>query len=131
MDTGSTSSTRPSRPKIVHAYLRAENMVRDHDRRVTFVDWAHATTGPACIDAVFLAPSSSSPGTPQQDVARLLDEHPATATDPLASTAFLGALTGHWHCNARLPTPPDAPDLRAYQHRAATAGIALLMLRVS
>ncbi|CAM5272308.1 hypothetical protein ACFUV2_09045 [Streptomyces pilosus] len=38
----------------------------------------------------------------------------------------LAALTGHWHRNARKPTPPGAPGLRAYQHRAAAAGLALL-----
>ncbi|MCW8217305.1 hypothetical protein [Streptomyces griseolus] len=47
-----------------------------------------------------------------KDITRLLDTHPATATDPLASTAFLAALTGHWHRNARRPAPPG---LRAYQ----------------
>ncbi|MFI5775016.1 phosphotransferase family protein [Streptomyces sp. NPDC051658] len=117
--------------RIVHGDLRADNMVRDHDRGVTFVDWAHATTGPACIDAVSLAPQLILAGHAPQDIARLLDEHPATATDPLASTAFLAALTGHWHRNARKPAPPGAPGLRAYQHRAATAGIALLSLRMN
>ncbi|WP_405918353.1 phosphotransferase [Streptomyces sp. NBC_00728] len=37
--------------RIVQGDLRADNMVCDHHRGVTFVDWAHATTGPACIDA--------------------------------------------------------------------------------
>ncbi|MFJ2416112.1 phosphotransferase family protein [Streptomyces brevispora] len=117
--------------RIVHGDLRADNMVRDHDRGVTFVDWAHATTGPACIDAVSLAPQLVLAGHAPRDIARLLDEHPASATDPLASTAFLAALTGHWHRNARLPAPPGAPGLRAYQHRAAAAGLALLSSRLS
>lgn len=117
--------------RIVHGDLRADNMVRDHDRGVTFVDWAHATTGPACIDAVSLAPQLVLAGHTLKDVTRLLDEHPATATDPLASTAFLAALTGHWHRNARQPAPPGAPGLRAYQHRATTAGMALLALRMN
>lgn len=42
--------------RIVHGDLRADNMVRDHHLGVTFVDWAHATTGPACTDAASLAP---------------------------------------------------------------------------
>ncbi|MGW0669887.1 phosphotransferase family protein [Streptomyces sp. NPDC002746] len=116
---------------IVHGDLRADNMVRDHDRGVTFVDWAHATTGPACIDAVSLAPQLVLAGHPPQDIAHLLDEHPATATDLLASTAFLTALTGHWHRNARQPAPPGAPGLRAYQHRAAAAGLTLLGPRLN
>ncbi|WP_329422746.1 aminoglycoside phosphotransferase family protein [Streptomyces sp. NBC_01693] len=117
--------------RIVHGDLRADNMVRDQERGVTFVDWAHATTGPACIDAVSLAPQLVLAGHAPKDIARLLDEHPATATEPLAATAFLAALTGHWHRNARRPPPPGAPGLRAYQHRAATAGMALLALRMN
>ena len=117
--------------RIVHGDLRADNMVRDHERGVTFVDWAHATTGPACIDAVSLAPQLILAGHTPKDITRLLDNHPAPATDPQASTAFLAALTGHWHRNARQPAPPGAPGLRAYQHHAATAGMTLLELRVT
>lgn len=49
---------------------------------------------------------------PPQDTARLLDERP-TATDPLAFTAFLAALTGHWHRNARQPAPPASAPTSA------------------
>ncbi|WP_328917257.1 MULTISPECIES: phosphotransferase family protein [unclassified Streptomyces] len=116
--------------RIVHGDLRADNMVRDADRGVTFVDWAHATTGPACIDAVSLAPQLVLAGADPADVARALDEHPAATAEPRAATAFLAALTGHWHRNARLPEPPGAPGLRDYQHRAASAGLALLLHRL-
>jgi aminoglycoside phosphotransferase (APT) family kinase protein len=117
--------------RIVHGDLRADNMVRDHDRGVTFVDWAHATTGPACIDAASLAPQLVLAGHAPADIARLLRDHPATAGSPDTTTAFLAALTGHWHRNARTPAPPGAPGLRAYQHRAAAAGLALLDYRLS
>jgi aminoglycoside phosphotransferase (APT) family kinase protein len=112
--------------RIVHGDLRADNMVHDRTRGVTFVDWAHATTGPACIDAASLAPQLVLAGHDPDAVARLLRDHPATATNPDATTAFLTALTGHWHLNARKTAPPGAPGLRAYQHRAAAAGLALL-----
>ncbi|WSQ14967.1 aminoglycoside phosphotransferase family protein [Streptomyces sp. NBC_01231] len=117
--------------RIVHGDLRADNMVRDHHLGVTFVDWAHATTGPACIDAVSLAPQLILAGHTPADVARLLRDHPATASSPDTTTAFLAALTGHWHRNARKPAPPGAPGLRAYQRRAAAAGLALLGYRLS
>ncbi|MFI5887889.1 hypothetical protein [Streptomyces sp. NPDC051554] len=48
-------------------------------------------------------------------------------SSPDTTTAFLAALTGHWHRNARLPAPPG---LCPYQHRAA-AGLALLSHRLS
>lgn len=117
--------------RIVHGDLRADNMVRDHHHGVTFVDWAHATTGPACIDTASLAPQLILAGHTPADVARLLRDHPATAGRPDTTTAFLAALTGHWHRNARQPAPPGAPGLRAYQHRAAAAGLALLSYRLS
>lgn len=117
--------------RIVHGDLRADNMVRDHHLGVTFVDWAHAATGPACIDAASLAPQLVLAGHAPEDVARLLRDHPATANHPDTTTAFLAALTGHWHRNARNPAPPGAPGLRAYQHRAAAAGLALLSHRLS
>ncbi|MFE9492504.1 MULTISPECIES: phosphotransferase family protein [unclassified Streptomyces] len=97
--------------RIVHGDLRADNMVHDHDRGVTFVDWAHATTGPACIDAASLAPQLILAGHTPADIARLLRDHPATASSPDTTTAFLAALTGHWwHHNARKPAPPAPRD---------------------
>lgn len=106
--------------RIVHGDLRAHNMVRDHDRGVTFVDWAHTTTGPPCIDAVSLAPQLVLAGHTPPDIARLLDEHPATATDPLASTAFLATFTGHWHRNARRPGPPASAPTSTAQRQPAS-----------
>jgi hypothetical protein len=91
----------------------------------------HATTGPACIDTASLAPQLILAGHTPEDVARLLRDHPATASSPDTTTAFLAALTGHWHRNARKPAPPGAPGLRTYQHRAAAAGLALLSYRWS
>lgn len=116
--------------RIVHGDLRADNMVRDRTRGVTFVDWAHATTGPACIDPVSLAPQLVLAGHEPAAVARLLDERSATAAAPEATTAFLAALCGHWHLHARKPEPSGAPGLRAYQHRAAAAGLAVLLRRL-
>ncbi|WP_207931104.1 hypothetical protein [Streptomyces sp. 8K308] len=92
--------------------------------------WANATTGPACTNAVSLAPQPVLAGHTPADIARLLTEHPATGNDPDTATAFLAALTGHWHRYARLPAPPGALGLRPYHHRAA-AGLALLSHRLS
>ncbi|MFG3532959.1 aminoglycoside phosphotransferase [Streptomyces sp. NPDC047917] len=102
--------------RIVHgdrtstATCGRDNMVRDHHLGVTFVDRAHATTGPACIDAASLAPQLILAGHAPADVARLLRDHAATASSPETTTAFLAALTGHWHRNARQPVPPAPPD---------------------
>lgn len=41
-------------------------------------------------------------------VVSLAVRHPATADHPDTTTAFLAAITGHWHRNARNPAPP--PD---------------------
>ncbi len=77
-----------------------------------------------------LAPQLILAGARPGDVAKALETHPASASDPDTATAFLTALTGHWQRNARLPSPPGAPGLRAYQHRAAAAGLSLLVQRL-
>ncbi|MFE6104695.1 phosphotransferase family protein [Streptomyces laurentii] len=117
--------------RIAHGDLRADNMIRDRTRGVILVDWAHATTGPSCIDAASLAPQLILAGHQPADVDRLLRVHPATAANPDVTTAFLTALTGHWHHNARKPEPRGAPGLRVYQRRAAAAGLTLLRHRLS
>lgn len=111
--------------RIVHGDLRADNMVRDRRRGPVFVDWAHAALGPACVDAVSLAPQFVLAGHDPRRVARLLREHPA-AHEVEASAAFLAALTGHWQRNSLLAAPPAAPGLRGYQRAAARAGLAVL-----
>ncbi|MFE9387579.1 aminoglycoside phosphotransferase family protein [Streptomyces sp. NPDC007025] len=112
--------------RIVHGDLRADNMVATHRRGVVFVDWAHATHGPAAVDAVSLAPQLVLAGHHPRDTARTLTSHHALAPDPAPGLAFLAALTGHWQRNATLPAPPGAPGLRPYQQRAAAAGLSLL-----
>ena len=111
--------------RIVHGDLRADNMVHDALRGPVCVDWAHAATGPACVDIVSLAPQLVLAGHDPHRVARLLHEHPA-ANDQLTATALLAALTGHWQRNSLLPAPPAAPGLRIYQEHAARAGLAVL-----
>ncbi|WP_344495811.1 hypothetical protein [Streptomyces enissocaesilis] len=88
----------------------ADSMVRDHDRDVTFVDWAYVTTGPAFIDAASLAPQLILAGHAPAGIARLLRDYPATAISPDTTTAFLAVLTGHWHRNTRKPAPPAPLD---------------------
>ncbi|MEK8141686.1 phosphotransferase [Streptomyces sp. M10(2022)] len=119
--------------RIVHGDLRADNMVRDHHLGVTFVDWAHATTGPACIDAASLAPSWSSPDTrpwtssacsatiPPQPTARTppprsWPRSPATGTTTPASphprrTRTARLPTPRRGCRARPPRSPSEPPL--------------------
>jgi len=112
--------------RVIHGDLRADNMVTDHQRGIVFVDWAHATHGPAAVDAVSLAAQLTLAGHQPHDVARTLRGHHSLATDPLPGLAFLAALTGHWQRNATQPAPPGAPGLRPYQQHAATAGLTLL-----
>ncbi|MFD5521981.1 phosphotransferase [Streptomyces sp. NPDC127066] len=83
--------------RIVHGDLRADNMVRDHHLRVTFADWAHATTGPTRVDAASHAPQLILAGHTPVDIARPLRDHPTAAGRPDTTTAFLAALAGHWH----------------------------------
>ncbi|GIH86433.1 phosphotransferase family protein [Planobispora rosea] len=116
---------------IVHADLRADNMIDDPQQGIVFVDWTHASLGPAFADAASLAPQWVMAGHCPQAVADLLARHPLTCHDRQGVDSFLAALTGHWERNSRYPSPPRAPGLRTYQRRAAAAGRALLAARLS
>ncbi|CAL9333782.1 hypothetical protein SUDANB132_00127 [Streptomyces sp. enrichment culture] len=106
--------------RIVHGDLRADNMVRDHHAGVTFVDWAHASLGPACIDAASLAPQLILAGHTPADIACLLRDHPATAnspTPPPHSSPHSPATGTATPASPHPPAPPDcAPTSTALQH---------------
>ncbi|MCM2415580.1 phosphotransferase [Streptomyces sp. RKAG290] len=96
--------------RVVHGDLRADNMVRDHDRGVTFVDWAHATTGPACVDAASLAPQLVLAGhAPQTSPACswTTPPPPAALTPPPHSSRHSPATGTATPAGPPHPAPPD------------------------
>jgi aminoglycoside phosphotransferase (APT) family kinase protein len=98
---------------LLHLDLRADNMLLTPDR-VLLVDWAHARVGAAWVDPVFFAPSVTMQGGPPPE--EILRRHPAgRAADRAAVTSVVASMAGFFTCEARRPSPPGLPTLRAFQ----------------
>jgi aminoglycoside phosphotransferase (APT) family kinase protein len=99
---------------LVHADVRADNLLVDDRGGVTVVDWPWACVGAPFLDAVFLLPSVGLGGgpPPTEVVARygLFD-----AVDDAALLAAAVALAGFFRRAALDPPPPGLPHLRAFQ----------------
>ncbi len=98
---------------LLHFDVRADNLLLTPER-VWFLDWPHACTGAAWVDAVFFAPSvHMQGGPPPEDV---IARHPAArAAEPDAVTAVVAAVAGFFTHRALQPAPPGLPTLRAFQ----------------
>ena len=110
---------------LLHFDIRADNLLLAPER-VWFLDWPHACTGAAWVDALVFAPSvTMQGGPPPEDVAAA---HPACrAADPDAVTAVIAALAGFFAESGLRPPPPGLPTLRAFQ--AAQGAVACDWLR--
>ncbi|NUU24898.1 MAG: hypothetical protein HOV68_25840 [Streptomycetaceae bacterium] len=106
-------------------------MIGDRVHGPVLVDWAHACLGPAWADLTTLAPQLVLAGHTAPDIADLLIAHHLTAGNLEGAQALLAGLTGHWERASRQPEIARAPGLRAYQHRAAAAGRAILAVLLS
>lgn len=105
---------------LVHADLRADNILRGPDGTVTLVDWPSACRGPSWLDTLFLLINVQLHGG--HDMHALLTEqagaHDAPVEDLLAVVA---ALAGFFTDVARRPPPPGLPTVRAFQRAQADA----------
>jgi hypothetical protein len=113
---------------LLHTDLRADNLLVAADGSVIVVDWAWPCRGAAWVDLAFLAPAIAAAGA---------DPDPILATQPAtrnigrsALDSFLCALAGYWAARSRLPIPPRAPGLRAYQARASRTSLTWLRSRI-
>lgn len=98
---------------LVHLDLRGDNMLFTADT-VLFVDWAHARTGAAWNDVLWLAPSVEMQGGPRCE--ELLARSAAAAkAAPDDVTAVLAAIAGFFTASALEPALPGLPTLRAFQ----------------
>ncbi|MCX9190151.1 aminoglycoside phosphotransferase [Carbonactinospora thermoautotrophica] len=110
---------------LVHADLRADNLLRDAAGRVWVVDWSWPSRGAAWLDIAFLVPQLILAGHTPAEAEDLARRVPAwRRADPEAVTAFAVAAAGYWTRSSREPEPAGVVGLRAYQARAARAGIA-------
>lgn len=111
---------------MLHADLRADNVLIGDDGAVTFVDWPWGCVGRSFLDPLFMLPSIGLAGGP--DPAAVVERYGLfedVADDDVL--AVLAALTGFFFRAALDPAPPGIPTLPAFQ--AAQGEVALRWLR--
>lgn len=105
---------------LLHADIRADNLMRDARGELVVIDWSCAHQGASWIEAAFLAPrlvlEGHAPAAVETLVAPLLD---AVDEEPVTSLAV--ALAGHWEFCGRQRPMPGVPLLRELQSRTAVA----------
>jgi len=106
-----------SGPSLVHADIRADNILLTQDR-VVFVDWPWACQAASWFDLVAMLPSVAMQGGPEPE--SVLTGHLVTSgVDADAITAVVTALAGMFAWLGAQPDPPGLPTLRAFQRAQA------------
>lgn len=110
---------------LLHADLRADNVLIRSDESVVFVDWPWACRGAAFVDAVMMLPSIGLGGGP--DPGTVIDRY--GLADGVDETDFLSlfvALCGFFTRSSQDDPPPGLPALRTFQRAQADIGMAWL-----
>ena len=116
--------------RLVHVDLRADNVLIDRDGRAVIVDWPWAAHGASWFDALTLLVDArvNDPGC---DAESALREHAVFASaGPQQVDSVLAALAGYFLDNARKPSPPGLPTLRAFQLAEGAACLGWLRERL-
>ena len=112
---------------LVHADIRADNLLIRPDGTVVIVDWPWARRGAGWLDTLLLLVNVETYGG--HDVDRLIDRW-LPSLPPGDITAFLAGLTGFFLDHARLPAPAGLPTVRAFQLAQGDAVLAWLRRRI-
>ncbi|MEU5901725.1 MULTISPECIES: phosphotransferase [Streptomyces] len=114
---------------LIHADLRADNMLITPEGRVVFVDWPHAVRAAPWTDLLFMLPCVRAQGGP--DPEGLFAAHPlGRDADPRGVTATLAAFAGYLVRGSLKPDPPGLPTLRAFQAAQGAAAVGWLRTRL-
>lgn len=115
------SSRALSGGHLLHADLRADNMLIDAAGNMILVDWPHACTGPEWFDALSLLVNAATLDA-GFDPESWLDRHPVFAGATRSDiSAVLAGFAGYFMDAARKPAPPGLPTLRTFQQLQGTA----------
>lgn len=112
--------------RLIHADLRADNMIRDLDGHVWLVDWPHAEYGAPWVDLVGFLPSVEMQGG-GPCAAHFRDQALGRGVEHEALRALVTAIAGYFLLGSWAPAPEQIPTLREFQH--AQAGPALRWLQ--
>jgi aminoglycoside phosphotransferase (APT) family kinase protein len=111
---------------VVHADVRADNLLLRPDGKVVVVDWPWACLGPAWLDMLGLLVNVHLYGG--HDVEELVSRY--AGAQPGDITAALAGLCGYFIDVARQPPPPGLPTVRAFQRAQGVATLAWLRRRL-
>lgn len=107
---------------LLHADLRADNILIRPDRSVVFVDWPSACRGAAFVDPLFMLPSIGLGGGPRPEAVierfGLLD-----GVDEGTFVAVFAAVCGYFCRASQDAAPPGLSALRAFQRAQADVGL--------
>lgn len=107
---------------LLHADLRADNILIDSAGSVWFVDWPWACVGAAFVDLVFLLPSIGLGGGP--DPMTVVERYGLFEdADADAVLAVVAAVAGFFQRSALDPPPQGLPNLRAFQQAQGDVAI--------
>ncbi|MDE0804285.1 MAG: phosphotransferase [Acidimicrobiales bacterium] len=109
---------------LLHADLRADNLLLADDGDVWIVDWPWACIGAAFVDLAFLLPSVGIGGPEPDAVVERFGLFDDVAPEALA--AVVAALAGFFTRSSLDPPPPGLPRLRSFQRAQADVATAWL-----
>ncbi|BCW68638.1 hypothetical protein NicSoilB4_34010 [Arthrobacter sp. NicSoilB4] len=116
--------------RLAHVDLRADNVLIDGGGRAVIVDWPWAAHGASWFDALTLLVDARV-NDPACDTEAALREHLVfTSAAPEQVDSVLAALAGYFLDNARRPSPPGLPTLRAFQQAEGAACLGWLRERL-
>jgi hypothetical protein len=103
---------------LVHADLRADNMVLGRDGELRVVDWPWASHGSRFADAVMLLGSVQDLHGDLQVSARVDAVMQRLGEDPARATDLLTGILGFFVDAARLDADPSMPTVREHRRRS-------------
>ena len=114
---------------LLHADLRADNLLLSPTGEVVLVDWPWACTGAAFFDLVLLLPSVGLTGGP--DPGTVIAEHRLFVdVDADALVSVFAALAGFFVRQSLEPAPAGLPTIRSFQRAQAEVALGWLLPRL-
>lgn len=113
---------------LLHADLRADNLLVTRTGQVMVVDWPYAVTGAAWVDGLLFLVSAAAQGADPEPAWRQFT--PGQLADPEGVNAVLAAAAGDFTYQSLLPPPPGIPSLRGHQQAKGAAAVRWLRSRL-
>lgn len=115
---------------LLHADLRADNLLLTRVGGVMVIDWPYAVRGAAWVDVLLFLISAAADGGVDPEAA-WRGYGPGRRADPGAVNAVLAAAAGDFTLQSLLPAPQNMPALRGHQRAKGSAAAGWLRRRLS